>query len=83
MECRYISSVIGAADWSICGTVGDMKAKKQSADRHNKKAKMVRIRPELMGPLLTLKERRASDVTQIVNDAVRKELEGESLWPAK
>lgn len=60
-----------------------MKAKKQSADRHDKKAKMVRVRAEFMGPLLDLKKRRATGVTQIVNDAVRKELEGESLWPAR
>lgn len=80
---RYISGVLGAADWSISGTVSDMKAKKPSADRHDKKSKMVRIRAEFMGPLLDLKKRRATGVTQIVNDAVRKELEGENLWPGK
>jgi len=52
-----------------------------STDRH-KPARMVRVRQQLADQLEILADRRATDITEEVNRAVRELLERENLWPA-
>ena len=42
-----------------------------------------KVRPQLLPPLDELAERKATDVTELVNQAVRELLEREGLWPPK
>jgi len=42
-----------------------------------------KVRKQLLGPLDALAERKATDVTELVNQAVRELLEREGLWPPK
>lgn len=61
-------------------TLDRMSKKKPNADRH-KKSKMVRIRQRLAEQAEILAQRQVTDVTEIVNDALRERLEREGLWP--
>lgn len=61
-------------------TLDRMSKKKPSADRH-KKSTMVRIRQRLANQAEQLAEKLESDVTQVVNDALREKLEREGMWP--
>jgi hypothetical protein len=57
-----------------------MAKKKSTTDRH-KPARMVRIREILAVQLDKIAERDATDLTEVVNTAVRKFLIAEGYWP--
>ncbi|HEY1189624.1 MAG TPA: hypothetical protein VGE74_18400 [Gemmata sp.] len=53
---------------------------KDSKTNENRKFK---VRPQLLTKLDALAERKATDVTELVNQAVRELLEREGFWPPK
>lgn len=70
----------------MTATLERMASKKKpqngSTDRH-KPSRMTRVRESLAKQLDILVERRASDFTEQVNQAIRLMLEQEGLWPPK
>ncbi len=59
-----------------------VRKKKTPGDRH-RPSRMVRVKEALAAQVDLLVERRATDLTEEVNRAVREMLEREGLWPVK
>ena len=62
------------------GIMARKKSNESATDRH-KPSRLVRVREKLAVQHELLAERRATDVTEEVNRAVRELLEREELWP--
>lgn len=57
-------------------------AAKDSVDLHRPR-KMTAVREQFIAGVTELADRLGTDVTEIVNQAIREKLEREGLWPSK